>query len=105
MRALQFFKKYPASIICYIVFTSLCARFLQMDFAFQERLHNNPNMDGFQHGGEQLGSISVSIVFFAGIFILVSFANAIGWKERTKAYLLLSLLIILQTFIVFQFAK
>jgi hypothetical protein len=103
--AFQFLKKYPISIICYLLYTWLCYDTLIFNLAFQERLmHRKPDESGIMLGGEVMGYKSIFVVFIAGVFIFVCFANAIARKQNAF-YLWLSLIIIVQTIVLFQIMK
>lgn len=101
---LQFFKKFPASVICYLLFTLLCLGMINMDAEYHDRLkHLPPGVSGIAVGGEGVTFGYFFFLIIAGIFLLVSIANALANKTGTKFYLWLSIVIVVQTLIVFKF--
>ena len=104
-KAFQIFKKYPISIICYLLYSSLCYRLLELDLQFNERLlHIKPGESGLTLGGEAAAYREISLILIACIFILVSFINAVARKKYTF-YLSLSFLIVVQTIALFEVMK
>ncbi|WP_426670909.1 hypothetical protein ACPPVU_06680 [Mucilaginibacter sp. McL0603] len=100
----QFLKKYPASIICYLFYSWLCYRTLKFNLEFQQRILQNPGKSSMQLGGEVMGYMFVFLLLTAGIFIFISFANAIARKQNAF-YLWLSAIIIVQTIVIVKVMK
>jgi hypothetical protein len=97
----QFFKKYPISIICYLLYTWLCYRTLKFNLEFQQRILQNPGKSGIALGGEVMGYMSIFLLLVAGIFIFVIFVNAIARKQYAF-YLWFSFIVIVQTIVIFK---
>jgi hypothetical protein len=96
--ALRFLKKYPASIVCYMLYTLLCYRTLEIGLEFHERMRKNPDRSGISLGGEAVAYLDIFLVLVTGIFLLVILINAIVRKEKAF-YLWMSLVIVVQTVI------
>lgn len=100
--ALQFFKKYPASIICYLVYTWFCYIVLRVGLEFQERLrHKKPDESGISLGGEGVTYGFMFLVILGFIFLIAMFGNILARKQN-RFYMWLSALIIVQTIAVIK---
>ena len=99
--AFQFFKKYPISIICHLLYTGLCYNTFRFNLEFHKRIRQNPGKSGIALGGEVMVYKSLFVILIAGIFIFVCFANAIARKQYAF-YLWLNLVLIIQTIVLFQ---
>ncbi|HVV54002.1 MAG TPA: hypothetical protein VHC47_01685 [Mucilaginibacter sp.] len=87
-------RKYPVSIISYILYSLLCLNEYQMGMQMEEMVKNEPDKNHLLFGeGMMYGMI---FLWASGIiFILVIFANAIARKEN-KFYLWLGAVVIVQ---------
>jgi hypothetical protein len=93
--AFQFFKKYPISIICYLVFTWICYKVLGMRVRFHEMIKQG-------HGGISSGEgfvyAEAGFIMISGIFFLLILINAIV-RKNVVVYLLLCFIIVIQALI------
>ncbi|HTE02272.1 MAG TPA: hypothetical protein VK668_23445 [Mucilaginibacter sp.] len=94
--AIKFIKKYPASIICYLVYTLLCCRILQLKIQFNDNLLIHPN-ESHLTVGEGIVYSEFLLGFIAFIFLMVSGANIIARKQNAF-YKLLCVIVVVQAF-------
>ncbi|WP_426668823.1 hypothetical protein ACPPVU_21650 [Mucilaginibacter sp. McL0603] len=94
----QFFKKYPISIICYILFTWLCYDTLKIRVHFHKIIKDHLDGLGRIAMGKAVACDDLFFVIISGIFFLVILANAIVRKDIV-VYGSLCLIIVIQALV------
>ena len=92
----QIFAKYPASIICYLIYITLAILGYISDQQYKMAIERN---HGVRIGGVREFSAPMLIYPLAVIFLIVSSANAIAAKEN-KFYLWLILFILIPLIVI-----
>jgi hypothetical protein len=99
--AFQFFKKYPISIISYLLYGWLCFELVKLKWVFHDRLkHLKPYESSLSVRGEGVGYGTLFLLIAGTIFLSVIILNAAFRKGGNRFYWWLSLLIVIQTFVV-----
>ena len=95
---LSLVKKHPISIILMIFYTFLCLVFIRANMAFQERLlHRKHGESGIMLGGEGIAYLGISLFFVGCLMVFLFCLLAIFKKAGTSFYLLLILIIVVET--------
>jgi hypothetical protein len=88
---LRLLKKHTIAIIFYILYTSICIRIIQLTLDKNSAIH-----------GPDGGLLVIFITLFALMFVITNIIKAILVKPYTHFYLLLSVIIIMQTVVVWN---
>jgi len=96
--AIKFIKKYPASIICYLVYTWLCYLVLKLGLDFHDRVLQDPNGHHLPLG-EAVMYGYILLGFIAIIFLMVSAINIFIRKQKAF-YIILCIIVVAQAFAV-----
>ncbi len=90
-------KKHWMAFIMLLFYTLLCIRLIVLGHQLSERLKGHPEINGFEAGGEALGSVSLLLFVIGGIFFLVTCGYAIGKPTETRFYLWVIAIIVVET--------